>query len=578
MPLPDHHNKNTKPNNVSSQWGQAGIGSPASRIIYITQFNYFQIVNTPNHSVSQSYLYKNKQPIIYSMPNNCSFTLERENWRQSSKTCHENCPSEGCSSRASILPFQIPKKLGSSSVRQLSRKFTLRSSFPISCMGRKWAINRPKQLTPDTDINDNINNEICPQYTDRISCHKQFRKTSNFYFRANLRPSTLRNKNQTKVPDTTISEQSFDVCLCLRSNSSNNHRKCSEQNLSISKRHTPNSVPVMGPKAQNCNFWLNSNPQRYTRPCTHINIRNPKVQRSCRLFPKQSCRNKPDTKRCQLRRIIYSPFQNIFNMRQRSFSCLPINKTNPLKQQTTSKSTQQKILHCCFKRICTFGIQTTKNYLRKTLLFHTKVEGHLVCSHNLLILTNLCLHCQVYIFSMTDSSHFLPSIRNSQYKASSKKQKSTLLQTIGIFLKRTSQKYNMQRTSYSLLKRKKTPSNSPLSQCRSCMIRSSGTNLAVLWGHLRKLRPRQPFVISNKSTQSILFCYCQNFCYRSNKITSTIPKQNKKTKKQEKLRSKKNQIQSHLFVEGGYVNAQPLLQNNNVSLTCPYHKSVYKVS
>jgi hypothetical protein len=141
---------------------------------------------------------------------------------------------------------------------------------------------------------------------------------------------------------------------------------------------------------------------------------------------------------------------------------------------------------------------------------------------------------------MTDSCYFLPSIRYSQNKASCKKQKSTQLQTISIFLKRTPQKHNMHWARNSLLKRKKTPNYCPLGQCRCCMIRASALSY---W--LVGLRPTT--LGGRVSGRAILFCYCENFCNRSNKITSTIPKQNKKTKKQEKLRSKKNQIQSHLF-------------------------------
>ncbi len=41
--------------------------------------------------------------------------------------------------------------------------------------------------------------------------------------------------------------------------------------------------------------------------------------------------------------------------------------------------------------------------------------------------------------------------------------------------------------------------------------------------------------------------YSKDLCNWSYEISCTIPKQNKETKKKEKFRSKKNQIQSHLF-------------------------------
>lgn len=221
------------------------------------------------------------------------------------------------------------------------------------------------------------------------------------------------------MSNTTISKQSFKICLCQWRNCSNNHRKTSKKSLCISKRTSPNGMPMMSPKTKNCNFRQNCNPQRDTRPCTHVYIRNPKMQWSCGLFPKQTSCYKPNTKQQKLRRSSSCSIYLIFNMRQMSFSCSKINKAYSLKQQTTSKSTQLKIFHCCFKRICTFRIQTTKNNQRKTLLFHAKIERHQICCHNLHILTNQSLHCQIYIFSMTNSCNFLPSLRNSQNKSTS---------------------------------------------------------------------------------------------------------------------------------------------------------------
>ena len=85
--------------------------------VYITNLHYFQIINTSNHSVSQSNKYENKKTIIYSMPDNCCFTLKRIHRGKSNQSSHKNSPSESSSSRRCIKPFQIPKKLRSCSLR-----------------------------------------------------------------------------------------------------------------------------------------------------------------------------------------------------------------------------------------------------------------------------------------------------------------------------------------------------------------------------------------------------------------------------------------------------------------------------
>lgn len=584
-PLPNEHNKYTHSNNVCCQRRNLSVRSPTSGIVNIPDLHYFQIINTTDHCISQSNCYKNKKFVIHSMPNNSSFPLEREYRRQSCQTCHKNCPSKSSSSRTSIQTFQIPKKLRSCSIRKLSRGFnsaivtnsffgirrTIISSKRIAfismfCKKRNWTINRPELHPPDTQVYNYIDNHVSPENTNGISSSSckdcRIVCSLNVFYQIT---SAKRHKKLPHMTYTTIRKQSLDICLCLWCNSSNNHRKCSKQSLSTSKRHIPNNMPMMCPEPKNCDFRQNRNPQGHTRPCPHVYVRNPEMLRGCCLFPKQSCRYQPNTKSSQQRRSCSCSLDNLFNMRQRSFPCLPINKTNTLKQLATSKGTQLEIFHSCFKRICTFGIQTTKNYLRETLQFHTKVKRHQISGHNLLVLTNQCLHCLIDIFCMANKSSFLPTIRYSQNKTSSKKLKSAQTLTVSIFLKTPTLKYKVHRTSYCQLKREKTPKNCPQSQWGSSMIRSSC--LVSTSKSVGKVRPPISYgscptgrhlqlcsiicgVFSFRSLASngkMLISYCQNFSNWSYKVSCTLPKQNKKTKNQKKLRSKKNQIQTHLL-------------------------------
>jgi hypothetical protein len=107
------------------------------------------------------------------------------------------------------------------------------------------------------------------------------------------------------------------------------------------------------------------------------------------------------------------------------------------------------------------------------LLLHAKIKRHLICCHNLLVLTNQCQHSQIDVFCMTNSSNFLPSIRYSQNNAAGDKQKSTLAQTVGIFLERSPLKNKVHWTCNCQQKRKNTPNNRPQGLCRNSMIRSS---------------------------------------------------------------------------------------------------------
>jgi hypothetical protein len=202
---------------------------------------------------------------------------------------------------------------------------------------------------------------------------------------------------------------------------------------------------MSSPKPLNSNFWYKCNPQRYTRPCTHIYIRYPKMKRCYCLFPKKSNRNKPNTKCCRLSWSISCSFTKPFNMRQRCFTNFPINKTNTLKSKTTSKCTLQKIFYSCFKRKRIFRILSTKYNQRKTLLLYTKIHSYLICSYNKLITSCCCQKCLINILTLANTCNFLPRKRYSKNKRSSEKQNSSSSCSISIFLKRPSLKNIMLR-------------------------------------------------------------------------------------------------------------------------------------
>ena len=112
------------------------------------------------------------------------------------------------------------------------------------------------------------------------------------------------------------------------------------------------------------------------------------------------------------------------------------------------------------------------------------------------------------------------------------------------------------------LSTKQTPLNSPQTLSRCCMVRSCS------WPPLTS-KSRGPFIcirdfwtfishfsfvsgcLGTSQTRILLIviriCHSNNFSNWTNKSTSTIPKLNLKTKKQEKFRPNEYQIQSHFF-------------------------------
>jgi len=133
---------------------------------------------------------------------------------------------------------------------------------------------------------------------------------------------------------------------------------------------------------------------------------------------------------------------------------------------------------------------------------------------------------------MPNTSCFLPSQGNTQYKSCCEKQNTTLLQTINIFLKTTSQKNTLQRTIAEQKTKLLTPNYSPITQCRSCMI----------WSCCWIFRILNYCIICSFFVSICIICSivpqerwnCYNFNIRCNKSTSPIPEaiqENQKAKK-----------------------------------------------
>jgi hypothetical protein len=221
--------------------------------------------------------------------------------------------------------------------------------------------------------------------------------------------ATLRHQKLSHMSNTTISQQTFLACLCQGSLSPNNHRKIPKQGQGVAKRPYPQIMPMVCPETKNSNFRQHCNPLRNTRPCSHVYIWNPEVQRSCCLFPKKTHSYKPNSQQEKKRRFCLCPKYQVLNMRESSFPGLPINESYSQLKQTTPKSTKLEVFHCCFNGVSTFVVQSTQYYLRETLLFQTQVHSHQICGLNQHILTHLCQHCQINIFSMPNRCCFLPS-------------------------------------------------------------------------------------------------------------------------------------------------------------------------
>ena len=348
-PLSNQHESYANSNNISGNRRSLYIGPPTRRIVDVTNFHYLQVVNCTNECVHQRHPHGSIQPIIHAIPNNQRFPQEPVYWRKSRLTCHEDCPPKGCSSGAKVQSTQIPNVLGAGPLYRRS----IRSS------------HGNHNHTPNSEVNLNIDKHVRPE------CANISNTRSILYAQGHQELPHMSN--------TTISQQSFQACLCKGSKGPNNHRKNPKKSQSTSKGGSPLCLPMMSPERENCNFGQYCNPQRYTRPCTCIDVRYPEMLRSSCLFPKKSHADQPNSQQQQQGGFSSCAFPNIFNNRNLCFSSLPIKESNSQQQQTTPESTQQKVFHCCFNRVSTFRIQSTQNNQGKALLFHTLVHRHQIC-------------------------------------------------------------------------------------------------------------------------------------------------------------------------------------------------------
>lgn len=527
IPQSKNHKNDTSCNNICRHKRKSAICCPTCWIFNITNFQNFQIVYTSNQTISQCSKNKSIKSFSYSFPKNRCFPQKSIHWRLTRQTDHKNCPSHCNSCGTLIQTFQIPKKLR-------PRKFLKRRSH-----------NFIHNQTPNTKIHSHVKNHVSPKNsnTDMKRTH-HFRilklsiKGESFQIHTFL--NTQRQKKLSHMSNTTVCKQSFQMSLRLWCNCSNNHRKSSKKSQSTSKISRPNSLPMMSPKSKNRNFRLHSNPKRYRRPSSLINIRDPKMKGSCCQFPKQTSAYQPNPQCQKQRRFASCSVYLIFKMRKISLSCLPIDKTNSLKQQTTSKRTLLKVFYSSFQRISTFRIQSTKNNQRKTLQFYTQIKRHLICCLNLQILTNLSQHCKINILSMTNRCNFLPTKCNSQNKSTCSLQNNAQLKRITVFQKCSTLNNSMQRIRNQDKTRKQTPQNCPQSQRRHCMIGASCWS-KIFFFSVFKIQKRMSFFFETRNNK-----YFRN---RQNKIPCSITKQNKKTKKQVKFWPENNQIQSHFSKE-----------------------------
>lgn len=503
MPQSNHHNCNRNCNNIGTYTRNVTIYTPTCWIVYVTNFHYFQVINTSNLSIKQGNKHWNQKLIVQTRQENGCFPQKPIYRRKPRQTCHQYSPGKSGGCTTLIQCFQIPN--------------ILRTCFLSTCRSSHW----PHNQCPHSKVHDCIKNHVSPQRTNSIGCINPRSRSV----------CTQWHQKQSHVSNTTIGQQTFKIGLRQRCQCSNSHGKNPKEPQSIRKAVNPQVLPVMSPKSKNSNFRQYCNPQTYARPSTHIHIRNPKMQRCCRLFPKKSHGYKPYTKHLKQTRFSFCASRLPFNMRNCCFPGLPIKQSNSLKQQTTPKSTQLEIFHGCFNRIGTFVIQSTKHHQRKTLQFQTKVHGHQICRLNLQILAHQCLHCQIHIFSMPNCCNFLPVKAYTKHKTRPEKQKSTLKRTIQIFLKTSSQKDPLQRTKPHQKHRKTAPNHCPQTQSTCCVIWPCRGNEFL-------------FNFSNffKGKTSNNWNYFCNWC---NKPSSTISKLNLKAKKHKKFRPHNYQIQSH---------------------------------
>jgi len=113
MPLSHLQKSNTNCYNISIDCTHFSWSPPTFWIVHVTNFLYFQIINTSNLCCNQSNGYCCKLCAFLTRPNNCGFSEETIYGRKTPLTYHLYCPSKGHSSRTLILSFLIPNILWS---------------------------------------------------------------------------------------------------------------------------------------------------------------------------------------------------------------------------------------------------------------------------------------------------------------------------------------------------------------------------------------------------------------------------------------------------------------------------------
>ncbi len=150
MPQPDQQKSHTDCNNICRERTKRLVNSPTCRIIYITNFQYFQIINTSDKCSYLGNCYRNQLSRVLTHPNNSCFSQKPIYWRKSCLRSHKHPPGERGCSRALTQPLLIPNILRPSSFqRRLIR----------TC---HWNENLP----PNTKVNHNVNKHVGPQRTD----------------------------------------------------------------------------------------------------------------------------------------------------------------------------------------------------------------------------------------------------------------------------------------------------------------------------------------------------------------------------------------------------------------------------
>lgn len=553
MPLAQDHEKLTTRKNVCCSLAGFSVTSPGWSFFKKTHLDNFLIIKACKECIKQREKNKKVLSIICPIPKNSSFSQERIKGWLSCQAPSENSPSSGNKRRASFQSSLIPQRtwpwtwsLTFESKRRscwlftalclfvkvkkgfllsffLCHKISLRhisSAFKFKKFGMKtwtwariWTIEWPHQKTPHTNIEKNIKKEIRPKHSlrnirrkaacailkrkrDPLLCKRTFRmrkRISSLFLEKHFSISALstqRQQHQSYVTNRTISEQTFQIALSQRGNSSNNQRKSSYSSLKIEvgisftktkeekgltwekichilmypialnpffkkeRRKAPEWSPRICPKCKDSNFWNKSDPQTYTRLSPYQDIRNPQMKRSDCKFKKNTESDQPNSKRGKKERCQTLPFilswtlaqscKNFMKSNQRSFSSILIEKRGSKQKLTTSKSTLQKVLYSRFERISSlvfvFRMRSTKNNQRESLLFKTKINCSQIRRKNKKVPPKQCLQRLVNVFSLPNSSFLKPSMRNSQNKSTCSQQDNTLSSAGNIFLKTSSQR------------------------------------------------------------------------------------------------------------------------------------------